>query len=141
VQPEPPTAQATASRAGQMGGDVAKASQVVVVIEQGFAYVLLTSYAIEEVIPAEALWRGGSAAPVSGESSRDLTRVSGGPEAWGRPRIEWLDLQNLGATVFALDDAVEGPKWHGLHSSLGGMVQLPTNALSTLTGAAPTGQV
>jgi hypothetical protein len=45
------------------------------------------------------------------------------------------------ATVFALDDATEGLEWRGLHSSLGGMAQLLTSALSTLNGATPTGQV
>jgi hypothetical protein len=48
-----------------------------------------------------------------------LDRESGGPEAWGGPRIEWVDPQNSRATVFALDDAAEGSEWHDLHSSLG----------------------
>jgi hypothetical protein len=89
----------------------------------------------------EASRQGGLTAPVSGESSRDLTRVSGSLEAWDGPQIKWADPQNLGGTVFALDDAMEGSEWHGLHSSLGGVAQLLTNALSTLNGTTPTGQV
>jgi hypothetical protein len=67
--------------------------------------------------------------------------VSGGLETWGGSRIEWVDPQNPGAMVFALDNATEGLEWRGLHSSLGGMAQFLTNALSALNSTAPTGQV
>jgi hypothetical protein len=70
-----------------------------------------------------------------------LTRSSGNLEAWGRPRIEWADPQNLGATVFALDNVAEGSEWRDLHASMGGVAQLLTRVLSTLNGAAPIGQV
>jgi hypothetical protein len=70
-----------------------------------------------------------------------LTRASGGPKAWGGPRIEWVDPHNVRATVFALDDAAEGSEFHGLHSSLGDVAWLLTNTLRTLNGVAPTDQV
>jgi hypothetical protein len=81
TRPKPLMAQATAFEAWQTGGDTAEVSLVVTLIEQGSASVQMTSYAAEEVIPVEASWRGGSTAPMSGESSWDLTRASDSLEA------------------------------------------------------------
>jgi hypothetical protein len=74
-------AQATAFEARQTGGDVAEVSLVVMMIEEGSASMQPTSYATGEVILVEASWRGGSTVPMSGESSRDLTRASDSSEA------------------------------------------------------------
>jgi hypothetical protein len=69
-------------------------------MKQGSASALPILSVAGEVIPVEASRREGSAAPVSGEElSRDLTRASGGPKAWGRPQIEWANPRNPRATV------------------------------------------
>lgn len=36
---------------------------------------------------------------------------AGGSSNGFRPRIEWVDLFNLGATPFVLDDATENREW------------------------------
>jgi hypothetical protein len=95
-------------------------------MQQGSVSMLPISSATEEAIPRE-------------ESSQDLTQASGSPEALGGPPIKLADPRNLRATIFALDDAMKGSEWCGLHASMGGVAQLLTCALSTLNGAAPTG--
>jgi hypothetical protein len=121
-----------------MGGDTVEASLVVVMTQQG-----PSSFAAGELAPTEASWWGGGG--LDGASvrraalglnlgewqSKDMGRISdrvGGPT-------------ELGAMVFALDDATEGLEWRGLHSSLGGVAQFLTNVLSALNSTAPTGQV
>jgi hypothetical protein len=125
---KPPITQATTSEVGQTREDMTEAFPVVGVTQQGSA----------SVPPSQ---QGVAMAPVSKESSWDLTHASDGPKVWGGPRIEWADPQNPGATVFALDDAVERSEWRSLDSSLGGVAQLLTNTLSTLNDVASTGQV
>jgi hypothetical protein len=65
---EPLMVQVTASKVGRMVGDIAGASQVAAVIEQGSASMSPTSSATEEAILGE-------------ESSQDLTQASGDLEA------------------------------------------------------------
>jgi hypothetical protein len=105
-----------------MEGDIAEVSPKVMAVVQGSASMLPTLPSAGETVPVEAPWQEGPVVSMSEEeSSRDLTRASGGPEAWGRARIEWADPQNPGAMVFTLDDVTEGSEWRGLHASMGGV--------------------
>jgi hypothetical protein len=77
--------QTMASEAGQIGWDMAEASPVVVVTQQGPASVPQSFSATGVLVPMEASRRGGPTVPESKEQSQDLIRASGGPKAWGGP--------------------------------------------------------
>ena len=51
---------------------------------------------------------------------------------WGGSQTQWADRQDLGATLFALDDTVEEREWGSVHAEVGTTVRALTTVLSLL---------
>jgi hypothetical protein len=64
-----------------------------------------------------------------------MASASGGSGTWGRPRIEWVDPQNLGAPPFVLDDATEAGEWLGFDVRIRGVARTMDSMLVSLQGA------
>ena len=51
---------------------------------------------------------------------------------WGGSQTQWADRQDLGATLFALDDTVEEREWGSVHAEVGTTVSALTAVLGSL---------
>ena len=92
----------------------------------------------EELLPQE----GSASLGISVEPSQSLVWVGGDLHAWGGSQIWWAGRWDLGAMLFALDDAMEEREWGSIHTEVGTMVRALTTALSSLCDVIATvGQV
>jgi hypothetical protein len=92
----------------------------------------------EEVVSTE----GSAPLRASAGSSQALVRAGGDLHVWEGSILRWADRQNLGATLFTLDDAIEGKDWERVETGVG----LTAHVLNTALGALrdvidPIGQV
>lgn len=62
-------------------------------------------------------------------------QAPGALEAWGGDRLEWVDLLNLGAPPFLLDNLAEEADWHNFQATVKNFVSGLGATLASLSCA------